>query len=250
MQTKIQRILVALALVLGLPAPLSAHQHFNAGVVDANSNGEPDPGEALRFVNAPSSSSVYHMTPRNDGLNYGGYYSLDEFPRDGFPDDYFTFTSLSDGQYELESPFHPATGSSIWAQITNVTGPDGGSFGFWEENWSYSHPTPTASFAGGESTGDFAFVLSESPFPTDPDEDPSGHIHNRGFTASTPGDYYVTFTLVDRSTNGPGGGPIHTPSVPYTFHFVAVPEPGTLTLIGLTGIAAVVASVRSRRSRQ
>src|SRR6185369_5409348 len=45
-----------------------------------------------------------------------------------------------------------------------------------------------------------------------PGTDPYGHIHGRQFTTSLPGIYIVGFRLIDLSTNGSGGGPIHSPS--------------------------------------
>ena len=224
-----------------------AHQHFYAGIVDENNNGQPDAGEALRFVNPAAADAVFHLYPKATGKEYGGYYALDDAPRPLFPNDYFTFAALSSGDVEAAAPFHAAPGSSIWAQVTSVAGPAGAEVGFWDENWGLTHTTPTQSFLTGESTGGFSFVLSESGFPPDPDEDPQGHIHERAWTVTQPGDYYVTFTLIDRSSNGPGGGPIHDPSVPYTFHFVAVPEPGTLSLLGISAFAGSLLWRRRRR---
>jgi hypothetical protein len=245
---------LTLLLLAGAAATLRAHQHFDAGIVDSNSNGQPDSGESLRFVNPPAADAVFHFYPKAVGLEYGGYYSLDDDPRPLFPNDSFTFTALSDGQVDLASPFHAATGSWIWAEITSVTGPAGATVGFWDENWGLTHTTPTASFLTGASTGDFAFVLSESYVENpllgpDSTEDPQGHIHNRAWTVDQPGDYYVTFVLTDRSRNGPGGGPIHADSVPYTFHFVAVPEPATLGLLALAGMVVLGSIWRRRATR-
>ncbi|MDD5198243.1 MAG: hypothetical protein PHC88_00440 [Terrimicrobiaceae bacterium] len=227
--------------------PVRAHQHFDAGIVDENLNGLPDAGEALRFVNPPAPGTIFHFYPKAAGLEYGGYYSLDEDPRPLFPNDYFTFTALSDGDVDIAAPFHAAAGSSIWAQVTSVTGPAGASVGFWDENWGLTHTTPSQSFLTGDSTGGFSFVLSESSFPPAPDEDPQGHIHNRAWTVTQPGAYDVTFTLIDRSANGPGAGPIHDPSVPYTFHFVAIPEPAAFSLLGFAAAAGWIWRRRAMR---
>ncbi len=234
-----------------------AHQHFNAGILDENHNDRPDVGEALRFVDPPDPSAIFHFYPKAAGLEYGGYYSLDDDPRPLFPNDSFTFAALSDGQVDLASLDHAATGSWIWAQVISVTGPAGASVGFWDENWGLTHTTPTLEFLVGTPTGSLdqsSFVLSESSVD-DPSrgpaitEDPQGHIHNRAWTVTQPGNYFVTFQLIDRSANGPGGSPIHDPSVPYTFHFLAVPEPGTLGLLGLSALAGIGWFYRPRNGR-
>jgi hypothetical protein len=46
----------------------------------------------------------------------------------------------------------------------------------------------------------------------EPGADPYGHIHGRQFTTSKMGTYTVGFRIIDISTNGAGGGPIHLPS--------------------------------------
>lgn len=206
--------------LLGAVAPVSAHQHIAAGFSDTNTNGQPDPGEPLRFVNPPAANAVFRLLERSSG-NYAGFFSLDEFPRTQFPNDYFTFTALSDGQVEAADPRHAATGSYLWVEIRSVTGPAGGNFGFWDAGRSYEASTPTISFAANEPTGNFRFELSEPLVPGDPGEDPWGHIHDRGWTATLAGVYEVTFRLVDISTNGPGGTPRHSPSPDYKFTFVA-----------------------------
>ena len=42
--------------------------------------------------------------------------------------------------------------------------------------------------------------------------DPFGHIHGRRFSVTKSGLYRVGFRVLDVSTNGPAGGPIHTAS--------------------------------------
>jgi hypothetical protein len=147
---------------------------------------------------------------------------LDERPRTLFPADAFSFTALSDGQYDLPGTNHAHTGAYIWMEIVSVSGPPGANFGYWEENWSFNNDTPTVSFATNQPTGNYQFVLSEGF--DDALEDPQGHIHGRSWTADKPGDYYVGFRLVDRSTNRPGGLPWHPPSQIYIYHFQAGPS--------------------------
>lgn len=206
--------------------PAAAHDHFAAGIVDLNSNNQPDAGEPLGYHGPDLSNRVFHLMPRPVGFrpvqHCGGYYMLDEAVRSLFPNDAFSFVALSDGQEELAGQGHAHTGAFIWVEITSVTGPAGASFGFWETGRSSSSDTPTVSFVANESTDDFAFVLSTGYDAVD--QDPFGHIHGRAWTADKPGDYQVSFRFVDLSTSGPDGGPWHPPSESFTLHFQAGPD--------------------------
>ena len=209
---------IQLLLSLAMALPAAAHQHFAAGIIDANSNGLPDAGEALCFADGNPETKAFRLLARPVGQRCGGHYMLDETPRTLFPADAFSITVQSDGQYELAGDQHPATGSWIWAEIVSVSGPPGARFGFWET----AAFTPTHLLPANEAVTDVAFVLSEGI--DDPDEDPLGHIHGRAWTADKPGDYIVGIRLVDRSTSGPGGGPWHQPSRIYHFRFTAGPS--------------------------
>lgn len=206
--------------------PATAHDHFAAGIVDANNNGAADAGEPLQFVGANGAGRVFHLLPRPVGFHpaqrCGGYYMLDERPRTLYPNDTFTMTALSDGQYDIASPRHAHTGSWIWCEIVSVTGPAGANFGFWDQDQSFYFDVPTISLPTNQPAGAPRFAISEGI--DDAAEDPSGHIHARSWTADRAGDYAVSFRLVDQSTSGPGGGPWHSPSAVYTFHFQAGPE--------------------------
>jgi hypothetical protein len=110
-------------------------------------------------------------------------------------------------------------------EITSVTGPEGGLFGFWEAGRATGDVRPTIAFVTNAPTGNFAFQVSKTiPGTDDIDQDPFGHIHGRAWTADRPGDYFVTFQLADRSTTGPDGGSWHTPSENFVFHFKAGPD--------------------------
>ena len=206
---------------------LTAHQHYEAGVADLNQNNQPDAGEPLKLYGPDPSGKIHHLLARPFGFRpaqrCGGHYMLGEGVRTLFPDDVFSFTALSDGQeISPPEPGHAHTGAWIWLEITAVSGPPGGNFGYWEKGRSAIEDTPTISFAANEPAGDFAFVLSGGG--DSPDEDPQGHFHGREWTADKPGDYHVSFRLVDRSTSGPGGGPWHVPGEIFSLHFRAGPD--------------------------
>jgi hypothetical protein len=214
---------VAALLACGLifTAPLRAHDHFAAGVIDTNGNGYGDPGEQLKLFNVPQPTQpgvpvlTFHLEARTAGQVYAGYQVLDENSPGGFT---FISKGLSDAD-------RPASDADIWMQIATVTGPDGGHFAFWEADGDNPRVltigTPSNVFATNQSTGGFRFAVSEH---IDGDPDPVGHIHERAWTADQPGTYDVTFKLVDISGQ-------NADSVGYTFRFLAVPEPGSAFLV-------------------
>lgn len=205
----------------------SAHDHFAAAVVDVNHNNQPDAGEPLRLDGPALTGKIFHLLARPAGSRpfqrCGGYYMLGESARTLFPLDAFSLTALSDGQeiFPAEAG-HAHTGAFIWVEITAVSGPPGGSFGFWDKGQSAEADVPTVSFAANQPTESYAFVVSGGFDAID--QDPHGHIHGREWTADKPGDYRVSFRFVDRSTTGPGGGPWHPPSEVFTFLFRAGPD--------------------------
>lgn len=252
MKKSILALTAACAFVLA-PIAHAQHSHFSAGVVDLNGNNRGDTGEQLALTNFPSSGLLVHMVMNPTGSEYAGYYSLDSRARELYPNDYFTFTALSDGQYDAPGDDHAKTGSFIRMLITSVVGPAGSSFGFWEgENldinnglaWSKTHSTPYKSFASNTAFPSFAFDLTEG-YPGDLTLDPLGHIHGRGWTATMEGVYTVGFQLTD--ANG-----IQTPSQTYFITFVAgnpvmIPEPSTMALLIGGMLLGGVAWYRSRR---
>ena len=227
-------------LLTATAASAHAHEHLAAGVNNSGQKLQLYDESNVPIVSGSLSGRVFHMTAVPAGQNYGGYFALDEFPNVQYPNDYFVFAALSDGQTEFDGPYHAPTGSDIWMQITSITGPAGAHFGFWENDWSYFNTTPTISLQTNTATGGFKFELTE-PDPYSAPGDPYGHIHNRGFTVDQPGDYYVGFTLVDTSS-------LVANSETYTFHFLAVPEPGS-TGLSLAGVASLL-SLRRKRNRR
>jgi len=115
---------------------------------------------------------------------------------------------------------HAAEGAFLQLQFVSMTGPPGGVFGVWMQefgNPSVSHPLFTLPV--GTTNGTNLIALSENDGSAG--SDPYGHIHGRTFTATKPGLYTLGCRIFDTSSNGPGGGPIHTPSTLYYFYFQA-----------------------------
>ncbi|MCX6921611.1 MAG: hypothetical protein NT154_00090 [Verrucomicrobia bacterium] len=110
---------------------------------------------------------------------------------------------------------HAAQGSCLELELVSLNGPPGASLGFWEPGQSQ----PRFSLPVGEAASTNRFVLSESQGA--PGADPYGFIQGRRFAVSQPGLYSLGFRVVDTSTNGPGGGPIHAPSPVYQVYLQA-----------------------------
>jgi hypothetical protein len=100
--------------------------------------------------------------------------------------------------------------SRLAVQVVSVAGPAGGSFAFWEGDGESDLGNVTFSVPVGETNGTNFLVVSENN--SEPGADPYGHIHGREFTTSLPGTYTVGLRVIDLSTNGLNGGPIHAPS--------------------------------------
>jgi hypothetical protein len=164
-------------------------------------------GDQLTFDNgalfATNSRYIKTLIYTNSG-RYAGYFQQN-----------ITLTTLpATAAFGGPAPNAPALGSQIYAQIVSVDGPVGGAFNFWEAGAA----TPTITLASG-TTGTNIFKLNESD--GSPGGDPFGHIHGRRFTATKGGIYVVGFRALDLSTNGIGGGPIHTPSDVLKVYFQA-----------------------------
>lgn len=101
---------------------------------------------------------------------------------------------------------HAALGSHLEFQFVSLTGPAGGSLGFWEPG----EATPCFNLPVGETAGTNRCHISLNQ--GEPDSDPYGHIQGRHLAVSRAGLYCLGFRVIDTSSNGPDGGPIHTPS--------------------------------------
>lgn len=220
-----------------------------------NASGQTEPTGAgplrLYHLDGPfaGQEKVFDLLPRPFGFRptqlCGGYYVLDEVPRTldeeatGRYLDAFSFAALANGGAEEADPNHAHAGAYLWVKIVSIFGPPGAHFGYWRPGWSFGHDSPSTSFAANQPIPADPLILEGSPALVTAAEasglfklsqgfnaagqDPAGHIHNRSWTADQPGDYFVTYRLVDKSTNRAGGGPWHPPSKDYIFHFRAGP---------------------------
>jgi hypothetical protein len=175
---------------------------FQFGAV-SQTNGAP-----LSFLNAArfvaASESVINLHPTNDG-SFAPQYEA------GLLLVAAAATEANGGP----ATNHAALGSCVELQVVSLTGPPSGSLGFWEPGESQ----PRFSVPVGEMTGTNRFFLSSNQGL--PGSDPHGRIPGRHFTVNHPGLYCLGFRLVDTSTNGPSGGPIHQPSEVYAVYLQA-----------------------------
>jgi hypothetical protein len=110
---------------------------------------------------------------------------------------------------------HAALGSRLELEFVSLTGPPRGTLGFWEPGQAQ----PSFSLATGEAAGTNRVVVSQTQGI--PNADPYGCVPGRYVAVSSPGLYCLSFRVVDTSTNGPQGGPIHTPSPVYQVYLQA-----------------------------
>jgi hypothetical protein len=233
MRVLLHRWLCLGLLLLAGRTALAQHGHLNAGAVGTSQ------GDALTWANgsgfAESSGYVKSLVYAETG-NRAGYYAGS-----------ITLTSLpatvANGGPAAGAA---ALGSFLQYGIVSVTGPAGGSFGFWEAGAT----TPTFSYASGFASASPTLIALSEAGAGVAGADPFGHLHGRNFTVTQPGEYSVGFQAFDTSTSGTGGAPIHAPSEVLTIKFsaaaVAVPEPGMLALLGVGVPLLLWGAVRRR----
>lgn len=208
------RLLAGFVVAIAGLVPARADTHIFAGAAGTNS------GDALVFTVASlfDTRSGYKlpMVLRTNGNNAGHHRG-----------DTLTFTVLSATDLGTGQVLGRALlGSRLAVQVTDVAGPAGGAIGFWEGDGENPGNEITFSVPVGTTGGTSSFVVSENDGA--PGSDPYGHIHGREFTATTAGLYTVGFRLIDVSTNGPGGGPLHAPSSVLSMYFQAGPTIETI----------------------
>jgi hypothetical protein len=200
-----KKILFSLIITAGLLAKYSAnaqdHSHFYVGAVGTNQNDKLLITNAADFVTTTGYVKTLNYT---NGGQYAGYYEGN-----------VTFEAKA-ALNALGDPVSgsAALGSWIHAQIASVEGPAGGAFTFWDVGAT----NPTVSVPCGSTSTNTWFISNNNGVAG---TDPFGHIHGRRFAASKAGIYTVSFKALDRSTNGVGGGPIHTDSDVMKVYFQA-----------------------------
>lgn len=189
--------LIKTALICGLvltsPLARAQHGHIDAGAVGTSQN------DRLTWINGAdfvaSSGYVKTFDYTNAG-KYAGYFNGN-----------ITLVSLPQtAPYGGPTTGAASLGSLLLGRISLLDGPTGGKFGFWDTN---STTAPTISVGVGETASNLFRITQESGAPG---ADPFGHIHGRRMTTTKSGIYKVGLQAIDVSTNGTGGGPIHTPS--------------------------------------
>ena len=180
-----------------MPVAEAQHAHLNGGAMDSTV------GKALYFPNGfnfVTNSGYFLPLKKETNGPYAGHHQGS-----------LTLTALpATGDNGGPAFGHAAFGSHLEAVIVSVDGPSGGSFGFWDSDGEEDATQLTFSVPVGQRLGTRSFVLSQNQ--GEAGADPFGHIHGRRFSATVPGLYVVGFQLVDTSSNGPGGGPLHPPS--------------------------------------
>ena len=186
-----------------------AHKHLDGGVETR------EVGAKLLFVNgdayATNTGFLYRLTPTNH-LALGPIYRSGTSSRND-PDleNNPVFTSLpvepdNGGPHDNA----PLPGALLALRIVSVDGPEGGSLSMWDSDGDFIAEQITFTVPVGTTGGTNRFFLGEGD--GSPGSDPYGHIHGRRFSVDRPGLYTVGFQIVDVSTNGPAGGPLHAPS--------------------------------------
>jgi hypothetical protein len=173
------------------------HEHINAGARGS------EPGAALYFVNGDRfSSESGYVLPFTESATG---------PHAGLFRGSITFTALaSTPDYGGPAFGHAAPGAHLELVVESLTGPPGGSFGFWESEDGEEGSAVTFEISAGSTDGTNRFRLSETAGA--PGDDPYGHVHGRVFTVNKPGFYVLGVRIIDTSTLGPNGEPLHPPS--------------------------------------
>jgi hypothetical protein len=206
--TRLASVALCLAVICWLPRDAeaaAAHGHIYAGATSQT------PGAPLFFQNGN-----YW-----DTNSYGGYAQspaciyLDDNIPDVYPELFQTATTFAALPATIfnagPSPYAAALGTYIELRFVSLQGPPGGALTLWNEIDDPLNPSVMFTLPAGAGSGTNQYNLSEGD-PSDPESDPYGHIHGRRFTLNKPGLYVLGLQLVDTSHNGPGGGPVQSPS--------------------------------------
>ncbi len=193
--------------------PVESPMAFRFGAVEASS------GAPLLFINSgqweSDSLAVVNLRHTNAGpcaLQYACCWPVVAVPA----------TDANGGP----AANHAAPGSCLELEFVSLSGPSEGNLGVWEPGQSL----PAFRLAAGEAAGTNRLVLSQNCGA--PGSDPYGCVQGRHLTLSQPGLYCLGFRVVDTSTNGTAGGPIHAPSLLYRVYLQAGLTVSSLTRDG------------------
>ncbi len=200
-----------LFLALAMTHALAHEDHHLDGGASAQT-----PGSPLVFSNGNDFSTESGWVMFLDGKDSTGMW---------YVGDELTVTSLSgSASTGGPAPGRAANGAFLQLQFLAVEGPAGSQMRISQEEFTPDEE-PTGNILQlldlpvGPVVGDQKIPITEGE--GSPGSDPFGHIHGRQFWADRPGLFTATVRLVDTSTNGPGGGPIHIPSAPLSIYFQA-----------------------------
>jgi hypothetical protein len=145
---------------------IQAHDHVDVGRLSSSST--------QLALDGPNEQLALYVPPKEF---FSGY--MLNFPG-GCHATELTFTTET-------SAIEPAPGADPRIELVEVTGPQGGTFSFWEAGSTtptWSRPT---GWSASQSTAPFFQVLLNG----------SDHVHGRAFSADKPGTYHITFRAVD-----------------------------------------------------
>ena len=185
-----------LGLLLATEGVQAQHGHINAGAKGTNQ------GDQLYWANgaifAYDSGYVKELTYAPTGTYAGNY------------DGSISFTSLAATTANSGPAFGAAAlGSFLVLEVVSVEGPAGASWSYWDTGAT----NPTITVLSGTTDGTSRINLSDKTKGAGTTgADPYGHLHGRRQSVNKWGKYKVGYKIYDTSTNGIGGGPIHTPS--------------------------------------
>ncbi len=182
-----------------------AHDHINGGAV---SN---DPGSALVFSNGDRYSTSKGWVMFLDGEDETGGWRIGTG---------LTFGALP-ASVSTGGPVagHAALGSCLELEFVELLGPKGARLNVWQRYEDFGWRFLLVRLEVGGATGGQRIWLSENDGSAG--SDPYGHIHGREFWVDQPGLYVLKVRLVDTSTQGTGGGPIHVPSAVLSLYLQA-----------------------------